>query len=135
MNWKVKYKGTFDEPEPKKPNGEVAKPKEYPYPDKPVLKTQPEPPVLVDSESTPETPKIAASANSLALKARIANKPKMSLERIRYVAANRFSSGNTLVVRGIDKTRKASSSNSLVVRGFNEVRRAGSGNTLIVHRR
>ena len=135
VNWKVKYKGTFDEPEPKKPNGEVAKPKEYPYPDKPVLKTQPEPPVLVDSESTPETPKIAASANSLALKARIANKPKMSLERIRYVAANRFSSGNTLVVRGIDKTRKASSSNSLVVRGFNEVRRVGSGNTLIVHRR
>ena len=133
--WKVKYKGTFDEPEPKKPNGEVVKPKEYPYPDKPVLKTQPEPPVLVDSESTPETPKIAASANSLALKARIANKPKMSLERIRYVAANRFSSGNTLVVRGIDKNRKASSSNSLVVRGFNEVRRVGSGNTLIVHRR
>ena len=133
--WKVKYKGTFDEPEPKKPNGEVAKPKEYPYPDKPVLKTQPEPPVLVDSESTPEPPKIAASANSLALKARIANKPKMSLEKIRYIAANRFSSGNTLVVRGVDKTRKASSSNSLVIRGFNEVRRVGSGNTLIVHRR
>lgn len=135
VNWKVKYKGTFNEPEPKKPEGEPVKPKAYPYPDKPTLKTQPEPPVLVDSESTPETPKIAASANSLALKARIANKPKMSLERIRYVAANRFSSGNTLVVRGIDKTRKASSSNSLVVRGFNEVRRVGSGNTLIVHRR
>lgn len=135
VNWKVKYKGTFNEPEPKKPEGEPNKPKVYPYPDKPTLKTQPEPPVLVDSESTPETPKIAASANSLALKARIANKPKMSLERIRYVATNRFSSGNTLVVRGIDKTRRASSSNSLVVRGFNEVRRAGSGNTLIVHRR
>lgn len=135
VNWKVKYKGTFNEPEPKKPEGEPNKPKVYPYPDKPTLKTQPEPPVLVDSESTPETPKIAASANSLALKARIANKPKMSLERIRYVATNRFSSGNTLVVRGIDKTHRASSSNSLVVRGFNEVRRAGSGNTLIVHRR
>lgn len=116
--WKVKYKGTFNEPEPKKPEGEPVKPKAYPYPDKPTLKTQPEPPVLVDSESTPETPKIAASANSLALKARIANKPKMTLERVKYVPENRFSSGNTLVVRGVDRARRASSGSSLVVRRF-----------------
>ena len=114
--WKVKYKGTFEEPEPKKPEGEPVKPTVHPYPDKPVLKVQPEPPKKEVIPQAPEKIKIAASANSLALKARIANKPKMTLERMKYVAENRFSSGNTLVVRGIDKTRRASSGNSLVVR-------------------
>lgn len=121
--WKAKYKGTFNEPEPKKPNGEPVKPTAHPYPDKPVLKTQPEPPKKEVIPQAPEKIKIAASANSLALKASIANKPKMTLERIKYVAENRFSSGNTLVIRGIDKTRRASSSNSLVVRTLNGSRR------------
>lgn len=121
--WKVKYKGTFNEPEPKKPEGEPVKPTVNPYPDKPVLKTQPEPPKKEVIPKEPESVKIAASSNSLTLKARIANKPKMNLERIRYVAENRFSSGNTLVVRGVDKTRRASSSNSLVVRTLSGSRR------------
>lgn len=120
--WKVKYKGTFNEPEPKKPEGEPVKPTTHPYPDKPTLKTQPEPPKKEVIPKEPESVKIAASSNSLTLKARIANKPKMNLERIRYVAENRFSSGNTLVVRGVDKTRRASSSNSLVVRTLNKIR-------------
>ena len=120
--WKVKYKGTFNEPEPKKPEGEPVKPTVNPYPDKPTLKTQPEPPKKEVIPKEPESAKIAASSNSLTLKARIASKPKMNLERIRYVAENRFSSGNTLVVRGVDKTRRASSSNSLVVRTLNKAR-------------
>lgn len=120
--WKVKYKGTFNEPEPKKPEGEPVKPIVNPYPDKPTLKTQPEPPKKEVIPKEPESVKIAASSNSLTLKARITNKPKMNLERIKYVAENRFSSGNTLVVRGVDKTRRASSSNSLVVRTLNKTR-------------